>query len=212
MEGIHPNRAHAKRHSRPARSLCAEKDSALPEGLTAVRAMAPHFQAMSAVSRKNRRVWPRPLGNKTKNPWEQDNTREFYTERRRSTGSSAGGRHTSRSSCGAGGGGGRGGRGRRCWSHDGRSSRHEAVTESQGPTELERLVGPGRGMTFATRSAPRAIDFLNVRGLSWGSCRVAATKNIGQRIRRRSVGWRAGKRGGHNAHCSGGRTTKSTKH
>ena len=45
----------------------------------------------------------------------------------------------------------------------------------------------------AARSAPLVIDFLNVRGLSWGSCWVAATKNMGHRIRRRSVDLEAGR-------------------
>ena len=80
----------------------------------------------------------------------------------------------------------------------------EMLNESHGPTDLERLVCAGRGMAFAmpaARSAPLVIDFLNVRGLSWGSCWVAATKKMGHRIRRRSADLQGGKKG-ENITCS----------
>ncbi len=83
-------------------------------------------------------------------------------------------------------------------SHGGPSSRDSSFVVSPRSTELERLLGPGRGITVvmpAARSTPLTIAFLKLRGLRWGSCRVVATKNMGHSRTRRSVVLEAKKKG-----------------
>lgn len=75
-------------------------------------------------------------------------------------------------------------------SHGGPSSRDATFVVSPNSTELERLIGPGRGITVvmhAARSTPLTIAFLKLRNLRWGSWGMVATKNMGHSRRRRSV-------------------------